>query len=297
MEQCTALRVNFNPFQLMNDVAVFVVGALVGGLLAWVVAGRRGADRVQSQVDRLLRELQETGGPGPGDQRRDELPVVRDLRGLFARERTSRNEERDQAVHMALARISAYLRRRVEVPLLGGLDQGSQKLRAAAGSALDAVEDLEFFLETPAASQSLAARDLLEVVQEVVREFGAQSDTLVTVTSSHGDVVARVDDESLKDAIFLLLHNAAEFGGGGPVQVVLEASSGQAHILVRDKGPGFSVEALTDALNPFYSTSPGGLGLGLPHARRAVEAQGGHLLLRNAEGGGAEVEIVLPLAE
>jgi signal transduction histidine kinase len=48
-------------------------------------------------------------------------------------------------------------------------------------------------------------------------------------------------------------------------------------------------------MSPFYSTAPGGLGLGLPYARLAVKAQGGDLIIRNRDDGGAEVEIVLPM--
>ena len=46
----------------------------------------------------------------------------------------------------------------------------------------------------------------------------------------------------------------------------------------------------------FLSLTFRGLGLGLPHAKRVVTAQGGEIFLRNPEGGGAEVEIVLPTA-
>jgi signal transduction histidine kinase len=81
------------------------------------------------------------------------------------------------------------------------------------------------------------------------------------------------------------------------VQLTLGEEGGRAFLRVQDSGPGFTAEALLKAMDPFYSTSPGGLGLGLPHARRAVNSQGGEVFLRNGERGGAEVEIRLPLAE
>jgi two-component system C4-dicarboxylate transport sensor histidine kinase DctB len=76
--------------------------------------------------------------------------------------------------------------------------------------------------------------------------------------------------------------------------MVLTKEEGRVRIFVRDRGPGFSADALRQALHPFYSTSPGGLGLGLPYARMAVKAQGGEVILRNREEGGAEVELILP---
>jgi signal transduction histidine kinase len=69
----------------------------------------------------------------------------------------------------------------------------------------------------------------------------------------------------------------------------------KARLRIRDQGPGFSAEALLKAQDPFYSTSPGGLGLGLPHAHRAIAQEGGEISLRNHDGQGAEVEVLLPV--
>ena len=225
-----------------------------------------------------------------------EISCVRELRGTLAQDWVPRGQEREVATRQALSRIAVYLRHRVESPLLTGLDAGGVELQDGADAALGAVEDLEFFLEDPPPAPNLELRNLEEVVKEVIRDFTADSPVLVKVASPGESIPVRVDPEPLKDAIFLILHNASEFGDGAPVQVTLKRESGEARVLVRDKGPGFSAEALFEAMNPFYSTSPGGLGLGLPHARRTVTAQGGEIFLRNPEGGGAEVEVVFPEA-
>jgi two-component system C4-dicarboxylate transport sensor histidine kinase DctB len=65
-------------------------------------------------------------------------------------------------------------------------------------------------------------------------------------------------------------------------------------VKVRDRGPGFTEEAFERAFDPFFSTTDDGLGLGLPHARRAVEGMGGRIELRNVPDGGAEVELSFP---
>jgi signal transduction histidine kinase len=211
----------------------------------------------------------------------------------MAEEREAFEEERTRGVRRVLGRMAVYLRHRIEAPLLQGLDQGAGQLRIGADAALDAVEDLEFFLEDPPIPSEPAVLNLAELVRDVTRDFAAQSPVLVKVLSPSGAIRVRVDPEPIKDAIFLVLHNAAEFGGGAPVELVLGEEGDLARITVKDTGPGFTAEALMEAMNPFYSTSPGGLGLGLPHARRAVVAQGGEIRLRNAEKGGAEVDILL----
>jgi signal transduction histidine kinase len=283
--------------ELVLGVALgLAAGALLGAVVVWVLAARSPNRKIQGQVENLLvavrsGELSEADDPIPG-----ESSTVRELRGILARDWVPRGQERDAAIRQALSRIAEYLRHRVEAPLLDGLDAGGARLQEGADAALGAVEDLEFFLEDPPAAPVMESRNLVDVVQEVTRDFGAQSPAIVKVASPSGPIPVRVDPEPFKDAIFLILHNASDFGGGAPVQVTLERRGKEAHLLIRDRGPGFSAEALFEAMNPFYSTSPGGLGLGLPHAKRTVIAQGGEIFLRNPEGGGAEVEIVLPTA-
>jgi signal transduction histidine kinase len=197
---------------------------------------------------------------------------------------------REEALRESLQRLADYLRHRVEAPLLVGLDEGDQALRESAEAALDAVEDLEFFLEDPPVVPVLETKNLVDLMGEVTQEFVDKFTIFVKVEGSQEPLRLRVDPEPLKDAIFLLLHNAGEFGGGKPVQVTL-----RKEVLIRDQGPGFSADAILQAMSPFYSTAPGGLGLGLPYAKMAVKAQGGDLLIRNRDEGGAEVEIVLPM--
>jgi two-component system sensor histidine kinase PilS (NtrC family) len=65
---------------------------------------------------------------------------------------------------------------------------------------------------------------------------------------------------------------------------------------VRDRGPGFSREALERGFDPFWTGDADALGLGLTQARRIIESQGGTVTLQNPEEGGAEVVILLKRA-
>ncbi|MEO7916854.1 MAG: ATP-binding protein, partial [Dokdonella sp.] len=75
----------------------------------------------------------------------------------------------------------------------------------------------------------------------------------------------------------------------------------QAEIRVRDHGPGVADAELHRIIEPFYRTdnararSSGGTGLGLAIAHSAILKHGGALQVRNADGGGLEVLIRLPL--
>lgn len=286
---------NLNPSQVMTYVVFWGLGVLVGALVGWFVGTKGGGRRIQGQLAAFVQGLRSGNLPDPSRTSPDEAPEIREIRGLLSRDWTHRGPDKDDVTRRALGRIALYLRHRVESPLLAGLEGSVRELRNGADEALAGVEDLEFFLEDLPGPQGLETRNLADVVQEVTREFARQSTVLVKVHAPQGPIGVRIEPEPLKDAIFLILHNAGEFGGGQPVEVTLGSEAGKARLWVRDQGPGFTAEALLNAMDPFYSTSTGGLGLGLPHARRAVNSQGGEVFLRNAEGGGAEVEIQLPL--
>jgi signal transduction histidine kinase len=91
-----------------------------------------------------------------------------------------------------------------------------------------------------------------------------------------------------------LLHNAGQFGNGETIDIAVVVEDSKAKVRIRDRGPGFSPEALERAHDLFYSTSPTGLGLGIPFARKIIESFGGQIRLQNLPSGGAEVEMSLP---
>lgn len=65
-------------------------------------------------------------------------------------------------------------------------------------------------------------------------------------------------------------------------------------IRVIDDGPGIDADDLPRIFDPFYTRRPGGSGLGLSIAHRAIQAHGGALLASSVRGQGATFAIVLP---
>ena len=104
------------------------------------------------------------------------------------------------------------------------------------------------------------------------------------------------DPAQLEQALINLLKNARESGGPAEaVQLRVTTLDDQAATVdVLDRGSGFSEEALEHALLPFYTTKPGGSGVGLALVREIVHAHGGRLTLGAREGGGAAVRVWLP---
>jgi PAS domain S-box-containing protein len=67
-------------------------------------------------------------------------------------------------------------------------------------------------------------------------------------------------------------------------------------ISVVDNGPGFSEEILQHLFEPFHTTKPKGLGLGLAICRSIIAAHGGRLVAANENGRGATLRLSLPTA-
>lgn len=85
------------------------------------------------------------------------------------------------------------------------------------------------------------------------------------------------------------------------VALTVLRSADQALLRIRDHGPGVPQESLERIFEPFVSASPArdressGHGIGLAITARVVALHHGRVGARNAEGGGLEVEIGLPL--
>jgi len=290
---------------IIVGVVLAVVGFAVGraqGKSAGVAQGRQegrdegllaGREEAGADVERQVRALVDAVSRGKPPEQRPSSPAVVALLEALQAGWTPRDQERQRALREAIGRVSAYLARSVRAPLAGATaEAGAAELYERIQRALGALEDLDFFVKEPALQTE--GRDLPPLVQQVTREFAQDQSVGIRMALDGRPVRAKVNPAGLMDALYLVLHNAARFGGGATIDVTVVTEGGAARIKVRDRGKGFSEEAFRRAFDPFYSTTDDGLGLGLPHARRAIEGMGGRIELRNVPDGGGEVEISFP---
>jgi signal transduction histidine kinase len=115
------------------------------------------------------------------------------------------------------------------------------------------------------------------------------------------------DAAQLEAAVLNLLLNATEATpADGAVRISVGHPDGDAtrvRVRIRDGGPGVAAELRERIFQPFFTTKPGGTGLGLALAQRTAEEHGGSLTLardtpdeRFAESSGAEFVLELPAA-
>ncbi len=144
-----------------------------------------------------------------------------------------------------------------------------------------------------------------ELIEEMIDFFGPTARQAGIDIKSYlpADLpVVHLDREVFKQALLNLLLNAQQAmpdGGELTIQAVCRpAREGSPEPCVSlsliDTGHGMAPEVLSRAFRPFYSTKPGGTGLGLATTRKIVEAHGGHIDIESEPGRGTKVTIQLP---
>jgi len=159
-------------------------------------------------------------------------------------------------------------------------------------------------LETGQQTAELTPLNLNELVTEAVNnaDFEARPQGKSAVLTSNGPLTINGNHELLYSALENILRNAVKYTPTKTrVETCVSQHANQAIITIRDHGPGVSATALEHLFEPFYreadarDRSSGGYGLGLAIAKRAITHQGGTISARNADDGGLEVALRLPL--
>jgi two-component system nitrogen regulation sensor histidine kinase NtrY len=128
-----------------------------------------------------------------------------------------------------------------------------------------------------------------------IRQVASLEQRLTPVVRPGPEMEIQGDRDQLEQVLINLLRNAvdAALETGGGVTLSWTRSGSHLEVLIQDEGAGLS--NTSNLFVPFFTTKPGGSGIGLVLSRQIAEAHGGSLDLKNrVPGPGCEARLVLP---
>jgi PAS domain S-box-containing protein len=155
------------------------------------------------------------------------------------------------------------------------------------------------FKKAPARKDAVAINDAILEIIALTRTEAANNSVLVRTQLTEGLPRLQGDRVQLQQVLLNLIINAIEaMRDVGEEERELLISTRRepdgVSVEVRDSGPGFAPEALESVFEPFYTTKPEGMGMGLSICRSIIEAHGGRLWAIPSEPQGALFQFTIP---
>ena len=171
------------------------------------------------------------------------------------------------------------------------LDKEIDRLDAVVKRFLDFTRPMDIRLE--ATQLAVLLKEVLEIAQPQLQKSNIQLAQLLPIDVPE----VYVDRALLKQAVLNLVLNAAEaMPSGGQMRLVLSRRGEMAEITVGDTGKGIPLENRQKIFQLFFTTRPGGSGIGLASAFRIVQLHNGSIDFTSEVGRGTTFRIELPLA-
>ena len=166
-----------------------------------------------------------------------------------------------------------------------------------ASEIFDSIRDL--FRASDQGRVSIDVNDIVSSTLEIMQRELTEH-RIITRTELMRELPRLVGHRAqLQEVLLNLVFNAIEAMEANHADRVLlvktEAAEGNGIVIkIMDTGPGLDPKNLDTIFDPFVTTKPRGIGLGLAICRMIVERHGGQLLASSRPEGGAEFDIVLP---
>ena len=237
------------------------------------------------------------------------------------------HEQRLQLTHLSrvamLGELSGGIAHELNQPLTAILSNAQAAQHFIAGKELDRAELAEILTDIIAADQRAGEvirrlRALFKKGETYLQPLDANELVREVLGIAHGDLITRAveatpdlaaslplvegDRVQLQQVMLNLMMNACDAMAAGPsdgrrLAIRTRAVDGGVRISFTDLGLGFRAEDYEKLFQPFYTTKPQGLGLGLSISRSIVAAHGGRLWGTSSPGRGATFHISLPVLD
>jgi signal transduction histidine kinase len=277
----------------------------------WVIVETAGLKQAKAEIKRLNDEL-------------EQRVVERTTQLMQASE--ALREAQAELAHVnrvtTMGELAASITHEVNQPLAGMVTNAGAGLRWLARQPPDVEE----------ARQALGriikdgerASDVIGRIRALIKKAPPEKDgleineaILEVIALTHGEVVKngvsvqtqlaeglpliQGDRVQLQQVLLNLILNAVEAMSGvseGSRELLISTgndASGGVLVAVQDSGPGLNPESVDRLFDAFYTTKPGGMGMGLSICRSIVDAHGGRIWASRTAGPGVTVQFTLPL--
>ena len=231
------------------------------------------------------------------------------LHDLSARVRME-EQLREQAAMVHLGEMAALIAHEIKNPLAGirgavqviGSRLASDSRDAAVAQEIvkridgldHLMKDLLLFARPPQPTPAAVnVSELVSVTADLLARDPSIADVRVQVEGTAPPIMA---DSNLLKIVFvnLLVNGAHAMKGQGVIRVSVDATADACRIVFRDSGPGIPEPIRQRIFTPFFTTKSKGTGLGLPTAKRLIEAHKGRIEIDCPPKGGTVVTVQLP---
>jgi signal transduction histidine kinase len=299
-----------------RTVARAILLAAVLSILVMVVVSQAVVRRVTAPLHRLVQFARDLS---PGDSTR-RAPVGDDEVGALAEAFNGMldrlQQSQDALVSSEKLALAGVFAARVAHDIRNPLSSIKMQAQLLRGRLRDADEEATLLAVLRDVDQvESVIRDLLElarpgdlrlesaslndVVHDALRQMAPQfahRKIAVDVRLDERVPAVSLDRSRFKQALLNVLANASEaMPTGGAVSVASHLAGGSEVVLeICDNGVGVAADVVDRVFDPFFSTKPDGVGLGLVNVKTVIEGHGGRIRLARREPSGTCVSIALP---
>ncbi len=285
---------------------MFVALVVIGTALRFSFSLQQGFAMIQAGLERLRTDLNYRL-PDQNHELRSMVQAINSMAESRQKlEAVLRREDRLRVMGRVVAGIAHEIRNplnsirltiRVLARRLQGQPEAGESIQLLIGEVdrLDALLKslLAFRPDEPPRIRRQPLQPILDRTLALVKPHASESGVAIQVRGEAG-AEAAVDADFLQQALMNLLLNAIDASGrNGSVQVTLHPANSQLEILIEDSGPGLPPEQQDRLFEAFYTTKPGGTGLGLAVTKTLLDNMGAGIDCVNGDRG-ARFRVVLP---
>jgi two-component system sensor histidine kinase AtoS len=298
--------------------AAAAVAAAAALLLAW---------RVSRPLEELAQEaagveLGSGGAAFAGATREDEVgDLARRMQAMVLRLRSGADRLRDAERRATLGEMARQVNHDIKNGLTpirnvvrhlsqvadadpGNLPSLFQERRESLESGIQYLDSLARSYAALSPASQPGVSDVDAVVSEVLRDAALRAPgAAIGASVARGLPPVGADATTLRRILENVVGNAVDAAGSNKGNVRVSAALRNApagaqavRIEIADNGAGMTSEELKRAFDDFYTTKPGGTGLGLSVVRRLMADIGGELAVDSRKGSGTTVTLDIPLA-